>query len=142
MKVLGAAIVCLFCLGCTTTPSVKAPADYITGLTSPVTLKNYVLILDGGSGGLNLTDALGREVWIYQDAGGANKKGRTQSWYGREIGSVVLADLKTGRPLKYNDTEGERLLMILQSLSVRGDEERGVGLVTDFIKKKRGTPSR
>jgi hypothetical protein len=134
------ALLGLLLAGCTT--ATKIPSDYITGLREPVALKAYLLILDGGSGALQLTDASGREVSIYQDSSGANHEGRKKSRHGREIGAVVLADLSSGRTIDYAGPEGTRLLTILDGLKLAdADEVRGVRLFADFIRSKRKAPN-
>jgi hypothetical protein len=132
----------LLLAGCATEPSTKIPSDYITGLREPVALKAYFLILDGGSGALQFSDASGKEVLIYQDSSGANHEGRKKSRHGREMGSVVLADLSSGRTIDYAGPEGTRLLAILDGLKLAdADEMRGVRLFADFIRSKRKEPN-
>jgi hypothetical protein len=133
----------LLLVGCATEPPTKIPSDYVTGLREPVALKAYFLILDGGSGALQLSDANGREVLIYQDSSGANHEGRKKSRRGRDMGSVVLADLSSGRTIDYAGPEGTRLLAILDGLKLAdADEVRGVSLFADFIRSKRKEPNK
>jgi hypothetical protein len=136
------AFLSLLLAGCASATAPKIPADYITGLQEPVMLKAYLLILDGGSGALQLTDSSGREVSVYQDLSGANHEGRKKSRHGREIGSVVLADLSGGRILDYRGPEGAKLLLILDGLKpTDADDARGVRLFADFIRPKRKAPN-
>jgi len=132
------AILSLLLAACASTYAPKIPADYVTSLQEPVRLKAYLLFLDGGSGALQLIDSSGREVSVYQDSSGANHEGRKKSRRGREMGSVLLADLSSGRILDYSGPEGKKLLLILDGLKpADAGEARGVRLFTDFIRSKR-----